>query len=96
MKSGCPWEEIHGFANPSEYSRFRAWVEEQLVSGQAREQPVITPYGGIVIERWLRHTGSGQIWRLVAPDAPFYGLFAPVPVEEQFSLLSSFSIGSIP
>lgn len=89
MKSECPWEEIRGFTSPSEYSRFRAWIEEQLTAGQAREEPIITPFGGIIVERWFQHIESGQIWRLVAPDAPFYGVFAPVPENELLPITRS-------
>ncbi len=76
----CIWEEIHGFASPSEYSRFIKYIETQLAKGQAEELTADPSYGAgeIYGGRWFKDIDSGQIWRLVAPDFPFKGLWEPV------------------
>lgn len=86
MNNLCIWKEIHGFASPSECLRFRSWIQNLVDEGIANETPTITPYGGIVVERWFRHIESDEVWRLVAPEAPFYGVFEKVPSSEQLPL----------
>ena len=74
------WEEIRGFASPGEFERFVDFLGRQLVGGLAEEiepDPDYGPgeiYGG----RWIRDLESGEVWRLVPPDAPFRGLWEPV------------------
>lgn len=77
------WDEIHGFQSPGEYSRFVSWISEALEGGVLQEIPVGSRYAGATVfeEHWYR-TGSGQIWRVVAPDYPFTGLFARVDKSE--------------
>jgi hypothetical protein len=74
------WEEIHGFLSPSEYQRFVEYIESQVATGQAVEVPVNPQYhkGEIYGGRWFQDAGSGEIWRLVAPDFPFRGLWERV------------------
>jgi hypothetical protein len=74
------WEEIHGFASPGEYKRFVKYVEGQTASGTARELPVDPLYGvGMIYGgRWFQDVETGAVWRLVAPDPPFRGLWEPV------------------
>jgi len=74
------WEEIHGFMSPGEYKRFVQYVEGQMVSGMARELPADPQYGKGMIYggRWFQDVETGAIWRLVAPDPPFRGLWEPV------------------
>lgn len=76
----CIWEEIHGFDSLSEYSRFVKYIEDQLVQGQAEEQTADPNYGvgEIYGGRWFKDIDSGQVWRLVAPDFPFKGLWEPI------------------
>ena len=74
------WEEIHGFASPGEYNRFVRYIEEQVSSGIVRERSVDPLYrkGTIAGGRWFQDVETGAVWRLVAPDFPFRGLWEPV------------------
>lgn len=74
------WDEIHGFASPGEFDRFRKWIDEALQEGALAEVPVESPYSGSTMfdERWYRST-AGDTWRVVAPDPPFRGVFERVP-----------------
>ena len=74
------WEEIHGFASPGEYNRFVQYVEDQVRSGVAREIPADPLYGQGMIYggRWFQDIETAAVWRLVAPDSPFRGLWEPV------------------
>jgi hypothetical protein len=74
------WEEIHGFASPGEYQRFVQYIEEQVATGHAKELPTDPQYAKGMIRggRWFRDNGSGAVWRLIAPDSPFRGLWEPV------------------
>jgi hypothetical protein len=77
----CFWEKIDDFQNINEFNRFVGWLNEQVKSGEAEEIPTgelyLEEYAGFQ-EKWFRHIGSGEIWRLVWPDAPFTGLFERV------------------
>lgn len=85
--NSCLWEEIHGFFSPDEYSRFVKYIEAQVTQGQAVEVPARSSYGAgeIYGGRWFKDCNSGQIWRLVAPDFPFKGLWEPVGNDPTFS-----------
>jgi hypothetical protein len=74
------WEEVHGFASPGEYKRFVQYIEGQVASGAAKELPADPLYGkGMISDgRWFQDVKTGAIWRLVAPDPPFRGLWEPV------------------
>ena len=76
------WEEIQGFRSPGEYSRFVDWISEGLDSGELKEVPVVSRYAGagVLDEHWYR-SAAGEVWRLVAPDFPFAGVFERVPKE---------------
>ena len=76
----CPWEEIHDFQSYSEFESFLNWMKGQQDANIAREVPVLEPYHGLrtLKEKWFRHLASGELWRLVWPDAPFHGVFEPV------------------
>jgi len=76
----CPWEKISDFQSMSEFNRFVDWMNEQVRAGHAEEVPVRMPYIGATAfrEKWVRHIESGEIWRLVWPDAPFAGVFEVV------------------
>lgn len=73
------WDEIHGFASLGEYQRFLAWVSESLYEQSLSEVPVLNRFSGSEMfnERWFV-APSGQIWRLVGPEAPFRGAFLRV------------------
>jgi hypothetical protein len=73
------WDEIHGFASPGELERFRRWIASALDEEALIEIPVEEPYSGspMLDEHWYR-AASGSVWRLVAPDPPFRGVFERV------------------
>ena len=75
-----PWDEIHGFASPSEYARFVLYLEGQVASGAATEVPADQEYGRgeIYGGRWFQDAESREVWRLIPPDPPFRGLWEPV------------------
>lgn len=74
------WEEIHGFASPGEHERFVHYIEQQVAAGLACELPADPLYskGMIYGGRWFQDIDSGAVWRLIAPDFPFRGLWEPV------------------
>jgi len=74
------WDEIHGFASPGEFQRFRAWISEAVRENVLVEVPVESPYSGSSLfdENWYRAAG-GVVWRVVAPEPPFRGVFERVP-----------------
>jgi hypothetical protein len=73
------WDEIHGFVSPGEFARFLSWIEDVLADGLLREVAVEQRYAHATVfeERWFRAT-SGEIWRVVAPDPPFMGVFEKI------------------
>jgi hypothetical protein len=74
------WEEIHGFHSQAEYDRFVKYIEDQVSTGIARERDIDPRYekGRIFGGRWFEDLRTQEIWRLVAPDFPFRGLWEPV------------------
>jgi hypothetical protein len=77
----CNWEAIHGFVSPGEFQRFCAWIENQVQSELAVEVEVNQNqlYFGNE-QKWFKCKSSGEIWRLVAPEFPFRGLWAAIDV----------------
>ena len=74
----CNWEGIHGFESPGEYTRFCSWLSAQVDAGLAECIPVSRPSDDLIFgveERWYRCIASGDVWRLVAPQAPFRGVW---------------------
>lgn len=78
------WEEIHGFSSPGEYDRFVRYIEQQVTAGLAREVETNPLYGkGMIFGgRWFEDAETKDVWRLVAPDFPFKGLWEPVQVDK--------------
>jgi len=76
----CPWEPIHGFVSPSEFKRFSDWVLTQIATGEATctDRPAADRHVASSGTRYLKHVGSGQVWRIDEPDGPFRGSFCPV------------------
>jgi hypothetical protein len=74
------WEEIHGFQSPGDFQRFEGCISEEVRKGNAKEVPADPKYheGEIYGGRWYQKTDSSEVWRLVAPDFPFRGLWEPV------------------
>lgn len=77
MAGKCGWEVVDGFGSLAEYERLRDVVTEQVKKGQADERRVATPYSGLntLDEHWYRCKATGEIWRMIAPDPPFPGIF---------------------
>lgn len=73
------WDEIHGFVSPGEFERFRRWITGALDQQRLIEVPVEERYSSSTTfdEHWYR-AASGSVWRLVAPDPPFRGVFERV------------------
>jgi hypothetical protein len=80
VMSNAAWEEIHGFATPGEFERFKTWIATALEEAAIIEVPVLEQYGGSPLfdECWYREP-DGSTWRLVAPNPPFRGVFERVP-----------------
>lgn len=76
------WEEIHGFNGPKEYERFVKYIEKQIETKVAEEILPDPNYskGEIYGGRWFKDLETGEIWRLIAPDIPFKGLWELVKV----------------
>lgn len=74
------WEEIHGFQSPDEFARFQRWIADQSAADHLKEVAVAHRYGGsdLFDEHWFKCTSCGQVWRVVAPDPPFSGVFERV------------------
>lgn len=83
MRNSEGWDEIHGFDSPGEYRRFLTWIADGLTDGSLEEVAVERRYSGSELfeERWFR-AQSGQLWRLVAPEPPFRGVFVMVDTKE--------------
>jgi hypothetical protein len=86
IMNNCNWEAIHGFVSPGEFQRFCAWLEAQIQSGAVDEIEVnkensSMPFG--FEEKWFRCKSSGEVWRRVAPEFPFRGLWEAIDVTKQ-------------
>jgi len=77
MAANCGWEPVDGFNSLAEYERLRDSVNDQVRLGKADERRVSKPYSGLktIDERWYRCKANGEIWRMIAPDPPFPGIF---------------------
>jgi hypothetical protein len=78
----CNWEAIHGFESPGEYKRFCSWLSDQIDAGLVEGIPVTKQSGDLIFGldvRWYRCKASEEVWRLVAPQAPFKGAWEPIP-----------------
>jgi len=80
MTPNCEWEPIDGFTSLAEYERLRDSVSQQVRLGEADERPVAKPYSGLktIDEHWYRCKATGELWRMIAPDPPFPGIFDKV------------------
>jgi hypothetical protein len=77
MPPNCGWDPVDGFNSLAEYERLRDSVSEQVRMGLADERRVSKPYSGLktIDEHWYRCKATGEIWRMIAPDPPFPGIF---------------------
>ena len=80
----CEWEPVREFGSSREYERFQQRMEDQVASGLAARVPVQSPYSGSSLweEHWYECLSDRQVWRLVAPDPPFKGIFKPVALQK--------------
>ena len=77
MPNGCGWTAVDGFESFADYEMVRASINDQIKAGLVDERRVGKPYSGLetLDERWYKCRATGQIWRLIAPDPPFQGIF---------------------
>jgi len=80
MAASCGWEPIDGFKSLVDYELLRDSIREQVQLGQVDERRVAKPYSGLktIDEHWYRCKATGEIWRIIAPDPPFPGIFNKV------------------
>lgn len=72
------FEEIDGFNSPGHFERFEKSLNQMISEGSVKEVPVSKPYSIVEYsERWVQ-CPNGDVWRMVAPDYPFTGLFQKV------------------
>ena len=75
--SGCDWATIEAFTSLREFRNLLARLEADVREGRASQVPVAPAkgWGTAFKERWFKCGDSPDIWRLVAPDPPFPGVF---------------------
>ena len=80
MAANCGWGRVDGFGSLAEYEQIRDSISQQIRDGHADERRVAKAYSGLktIDERWFRCKATGDIWRLIAPDPPFPGIFQKV------------------
>jgi hypothetical protein len=80
MASDCGWKRVDHFESLAEYEETKALITAQVKGGLAQERRVAKPYSGLetLDERWYKCSVTKEVWRLVAPDPPFPGVFEPV------------------
>ena len=74
--NNCNWEPIHGFETPGELRRLRTWLDSQQDAGLIEEIPIDQKKNKFPFrenEKWFRCKESGEVWSLVAPEAPSRG-----------------------
>ena len=73
----CGWESIPAFDSLNHYKQFLRSMESAVASTAARAVAVDPKagWGSAWKERWYRCEADGRVWRLVAPDPPFPGVF---------------------
>jgi hypothetical protein len=80
VTSDCGWEQVDSFRSLKEYEGLLDRIRQQVNSGSALavELDAKRRWGTSFEERWFRCGHHGDVWRLVAPDPPFHGVFKPV------------------
>ena len=80
MGSPCDWESVDRFKSLADYEQLLAKITEQVANGRARVVAVDPDkgWGTAWDEHWYQCTDKNEIWRLVAPDPPFRGIFKKV------------------
>jgi hypothetical protein len=75
--TSCDWETIEAFDSLNHYKEFLAKLEAEVAAGKAQALKVDSSkgWGSAWKERWFECKADHRIWRLVAPDPPFPGVF---------------------
>ena len=83
MVKNCGWETVDGFASESEYRQLLTQLNEQVQAGAAKQIAIPSGqgWGTAWKENWYLCPESNDIWRLVAPDPPFRGIFKLIEAE---------------
>jgi len=85
MKNDCSeWVEIDAFRSRREYEFLVNWLDSLISQGIVLEVEVTQPYANsrLFDERWLLCLATNEVWRFVAPEPPFKGLFERVDKDE--------------
>jgi hypothetical protein len=77
MVNACDWEPIDRFQSLAHYEKFLSWINEQVADGRVTVVPLDQQkaWGSAWDEHWYRCNADREVWRLVAPDPPFRGVF---------------------
>lgn len=80
MANACNWKAIDRFESLAHYEDFLASISRQVAAGSARPMAVdpAKAWGSAWDEKWYLCLGGNELWRLVAPDPPFRGIFKKV------------------
>ena len=75
--SDCSWTTVEAFRSLAAYRELLARLEADVKAGRAAQLPVEPGlgWGTAFKERWFKCGASTEVWRLVAPDPPFPGVF---------------------
>ena len=78
--SPCDWKSVDRFKSLADYEQMLAKITEHVANGTARVVAVDPDkaWGTAWDEHWYQCAGNNEIWRLVAPDPPFRGIFKKV------------------
>jgi hypothetical protein len=77
------WDEIHKFHSLIEYEQFIQWINDQINQGPLKEVSILHRYADATFdEHQYLCMSCNKRWRLVAPDAPFQGVFEVVKSKE--------------
>lgn len=71
---------IRSFESPGEYKKFCAYIAELVASNLLAETDADPDYGPgeVYGGRWFKDRSTNEVWRLVAPDYPFKGVWERV------------------
>jgi len=77
MVNACDWEPIERFQSLAHYEQFLTSINEQVKEGRAKAVPLdpAKAWGNAWDEHWYQCIAANELWRLVAPDPPFRGVF---------------------
>jgi len=75
--ASCNWVTVDAFRSLAEYKKLLSELEAGVAAGLVEQVPAdpAKGWGTAFKEQWFRCLGDHEIWRLVAPDPPFPGVF---------------------